>query len=187
MSRFQNQKPYVHYTKMDMISDTPLILSPNEVISYSKKNNYQIPGHATIYRRELVQKYGSYDATLHGCCDWYLNLQIALNHPIGYLPYFFSSGRINNQSYWSHSSNNRLIRNEMYSNLLNKIKSNSGFRKKILKSNVLIQFNSSFLKHCLLKPSTWPYLFPLLVRLPIWIYKQYTKKTLVQDKKIKVE
>lgn len=180
---FQNQKPYVHYTQIDIISNTPLILSPNELITIFRKNNFLIPGHATIYKRELVQKYGVYKEVLHSICDWYLNLNIALNHSIGYLPYFLSSWRIIPSSYSSGLMKNSNLRTQMFANLFTTIRQENTkeFNRLLKKSTFLIQLKTQFLFFCMTRPRTWPYLFPLLLQLPFRIFKKLSKKTILES------
>ncbi len=183
LSIFQNKKPYIHYTKMDKVSDIPMTLSPDELIVIFKKKNFQIAGHSTIYKRELFQHYGMYDESLHCLCDWYINLQIALNNSIGYIPEFFSSARIGNGSFMVNSMKNKWIRKQMYTKLLEKLKTDHDFNKKIKTSNALIQLKTPFLSFCFFRSSTWSYLFPLLLKLPLWIYKKYTRVIIINKPK----
>jgi len=92
----------------------PQIYSPKETVAIFRDTPFQILSFTTVYNRLLIQKYGGYQRELQSLADFHLNMQIALRHPIGYIPLPLGAARIVLNSYGESLRKNKKQRMKIY-------------------------------------------------------------------------
>lgn len=119
-----------------------------------------IPTHASLYRRDLLLKYGCLEDSLKHLCDWYLNCKIAMMHGIIYVPRSFGAFRVSLHSYserWRRSYRKKL---EIYQTLFLLLRQEpEALRKKFYRSGALGLIASDVFVYLMCHPSLWGY-FP---------------------------
>lgn len=154
---FEDQKPYRFTTIRVLPVRHAIVLSPQEVVTLSRTMDFVIGSNASLYRRDLLLRYGLYDASLKSLADVYLCYQIALRHPICYLPKPLSAYRYVAQCYGNQIRLNFKLRAALFSALLTKIwkKEDPLFKKRFYQSG-LLSFGGYFLLFFLaLRPAYW--------------------------------
>jgi glycosyltransferase involved in cell wall biosynthesis len=155
---FTDQKPYLFKkTSLDLGFESRVI-NPNELEQILWGKAFWIPSHATIYRTDLIKRYGKFDTKLKHLCDWFLNYQIAFRHPIGYIPKPFAAVRVVSQSYGATIRRDKKSQEEVFSYLLHLL-STSDLQNNFLKSGLLGQVGVSMIKYLATSPRDWRF-FP---------------------------
>ncbi len=159
-SFFMGEKPYTFFTKAISSEKRFSLIASSEIAHSYLHSPLWIPTHASLYRRELVLKYGCLDEGLKHLCDWYLNCQITMAHGIAYIPESFGAFRLSPHSYgakWNRSYRKKI---ELYRHLFTKLKQESVlFKTAMSKAGVLGLISSDVLLYLLLHLSLWKY-FP---------------------------
>lgn len=133
------------------------IIQPDQLMNLLKRTNFWIPSHSTIYRKELVLKYGRFNPFLGHLCDWYLNYQIALRHPLAYLPYPFGALRIVKDSYARSMRRKKKERNLCFQELLDCI-DRENLSPHFLKTGLLGQVGIQMIIYLSARPKYWKFL-----------------------------
>jgi hypothetical protein len=97
--RFLDQKPYQFERQSLFPFKTHKVMTPAEFVDICAKSSFYVPSQTTIYKRELLLRYGGFKAELKSLCDFYLNCQIALRHPTAFIPEPMGAYRIVNAGY----------------------------------------------------------------------------------------
>lgn len=121
----------------------PLMIAPDQIIKIFRKTKFWIPSHSTIYRTAVVKKYGGQNNKLFHHADWYLNLQIAFNEFIGYVPRGFCLMRIRQDSFSSINGRDKKIYKGLFSSLMIEMQ-NSDLKNEFKRSGVLTQLGWNF-------------------------------------------
>jgi hypothetical protein len=158
-SFFENNKPYL-YQRMKISNEKqPATLSAETVRKQYLHGPLWIPTHASLYRRDLLLKYGGLQDSLKHLCDWYLNCKIAALHGIGYIPTSFGAFRVSRTSYsaqWNRSYQKKIA---LYKQLFSMISQETPeFQKIFCKSGMLGLISSDVLLYGLFRPYLWKYL-----------------------------
>ncbi len=82
----------------------PMIFNSEQVVMLLRNTNFWVPGHTTIFKREVLDKYGSFNPKLGSRCDWYLVHRIALLEGIIYIPEALSVLYTHGESYSANAS-----------------------------------------------------------------------------------
>jgi glycosyltransferase involved in cell wall biosynthesis len=152
------------------------IFTRNESIKVFNSSSFWIPSHATIFKREYALLYNGYNRKLKHYSDWYLNIKIALNHGMAYVPEPIAAMRIHDSSY--SAKQNKCLADKMknFSELLNIVNNESyEFKNAFVKSAVISQLGSEIVLFLILKPKYWNYLFFVLIKKIKNFYKKLTK------------
>ncbi|HSX12808.1 MAG TPA: glycosyltransferase, partial [Chlamydiales bacterium] len=154
------------------IVDVPQVIVPEELPSLIRRSNFSIAGVTSIYRRDLMLKYGGYRESLKSACDGFLIHQIAFQHPIGYIPEPFAAVRVHSSSYSAGIMQLRKVRTKLFAELIQAV---CAEKKEVLasfkKSGVLLYFGKRFLLYLICRPRFWSFLPPI-------IFKQIVHKKL---------
>ncbi len=159
-SFFKDEKPYRFETMHLRKSRIPEKIINNSIADCFLRSSLWIPSHASLFRRKLVLLYGGFDDRLKSLCDWYLNIKIALNHGIVYLPNTFGAFRISNNSYSAIWGRRKKGRNELFDVLFDVLQRESEiYKHRFRHSGVLGLINSHIILYLLIRPALWGY-FP---------------------------
>lgn len=142
------------------------IYSSEEAVVLFQKTPFTVLSFTCVYNRHLLQKYGGYKSELKSLCDFYLNMQIALRHPIGYVPKPLAAARIVQNSYGDALRKNRKVRMNVYSRLFELVyrEEPPDFRIAFVKSRIL-SFGGLFIfYYVILNPKYWFCLPTLLLK-----------------------
>lgn len=162
---FEDQFPRKHERYKLLPIDAPLILSPSQSVALFQKSAFTIVS-ACVYNRRLLQKLGGFKAELKSLSDFYLNAQIALRHPIAYIPQPLYAGRIVQNSYGDRVRKNRNERKKVYAHLFDLVyrQEPADFRNAFVKAR-LLSFGGLFLFYFIfLNPKYWTVFPPLLLK-----------------------
>ncbi|MCB1084852.1 MAG: glycosyltransferase family 2 protein [Chlamydiia bacterium] len=96
------------------------LLLPKETAALFRNTTFFIHTNCTIYRKKPLFEYGGLNPKLKSLCDWYLSCQIALHHPIAYLPSLMAAFRLDEASY-SKSTKRASNNDEMFHALMEQI------------------------------------------------------------------
>ncbi|MBF8262510.1 MAG: glycosyltransferase [Parachlamydiales bacterium] len=156
---FTNEKPY-HFKRVSICHQKQATLIPSDSIKKQfLLTSLWIPTHASLYRRDLVVKYGCLNEGLKHLCDWYLNCKIALLHGIVYVPQSFGAFRVSTQSYSAKWNRLYLKKNMIYRCLFELLSQESAsFQKIFSRSGVLGLISSDVFFHLLFQISLWKYI-----------------------------
>ncbi len=160
---FQDKKPYQFRSISKEALSEQKIIYPDEFIKLSRTKNFHIASCACIYKKKIVMHYGGYRIQFKSLTDYYLNLQIALRHPIAYIPEELSAYRLSPNSYGASIRYNWKGRINLLNEIMRHIRKNEDdtFKKNIFKSGVL-SFNGYFMiLYIILHPAYWVH-FPLI-------------------------
>lgn len=172
---FPDQKPYVFEQISLSPSKIDQIFYPEQLVQVCAQSIFVIPSQTTIYKRDLVLQYGSYDASLKSIGDFYLNYQIALRHPVAHIPLPLGAYRMVSASYGRRFRFNFRQRSRLYLTLLDKIrKEDSLFQERLKKSGILGQTGLFMVLHLLFYPSFWKYFPPALKKW--WIRVKFQRE-----------
>jgi glycosyltransferase involved in cell wall biosynthesis len=147
--------------KQKMIQRTDRIfLEPTELIELFKKTNFWIPGHASIYRKDLIFKYQGLNLSLKHLSDWYLNHKIALKHGVVYIPEFLSSMRVNSTTFSSKINSNKKEKKKTLKALLNLLsfENDQKWIEQFKKAALLTQLGNDLFFFLVYRPKYWKYL-----------------------------
>lgn len=96
---FKDKKPY-EFTEVELFSTKVIqFFTPDQLANIYSNFRGSILSPATIYKKELVVKYGGYQADLGSLSDYYLNCQIAFRCNTIYVPEKFAANRFIPSSY----------------------------------------------------------------------------------------
>ncbi|NDC36593.1 MAG: glycosyltransferase [Proteobacteria bacterium] len=112
---FVSSTDEVHEGRMDW-STQPAYLSPAYLIA--KQVGGHIPGHASIYRREMIETAGGVLSELKWHCDWFLNHVIAARTGICFIPEKLAYLRINDTPSYSAGQHNWELQRPVIRSLL---------------------------------------------------------------------
>lgn len=131
-------------------------VAPAELIQVYRETNFWISG-ATIFRTDFAREYGGFLPSMEPMNDWFLFIQIALNHGIVYVPEMFYANRINRNSFSRILLSKR--RSKCFSALLNTVnRLNRDFRNAFRKAALLSFHGKHIILFLLLRPQFWFYL-----------------------------
>jgi glycosyltransferase involved in cell wall biosynthesis len=147
------------------IEDEIQIIKPDELPLVLRKSNFSIAGVTSIYRRDLMLKYGGFKPNLKSTCDGFLIYQIAFQHPVAYIPVPFAAVREHSSSYSAGILQSKTIREEIFKELLRSLYAEgeqlvNSFRS----SGVLLYFGKPFLLYLCRHVKHWHFLFSVLVK-----------------------
>jgi glycosyltransferase involved in cell wall biosynthesis len=158
-SFFEDIKPYSFSSMKICHAKEPSVFSSEQIQKQYLHGPLWIPTHASLYRRDLLLKYGCLQDSLKHLCDWYLNCKIAALHGIAYIPRSFGAFRVSRNSYsasWNRSYQKKIT---LYKELfLLLAKEPPAFQKIFCKSGMLGLISSDVLFYGLLRPYLWKYL-----------------------------
>lgn len=158
-SFFKDQKPYRFLKKRIAHDQTVVILLKNEIIKRFLYTPLWLPSHASLFRKEFVIKAGGFQPQLCHLSDWYLNLKIAFEHGIVYVPRSFGAFRITNQSYGSFLNRSILKKILIYKKLFTQLSLEPiNFREAFRKSGALGNISASVLLYLCFFPLLWKYI-----------------------------
>lgn len=142
------------------------IYSPDEAVALFRKTGFTVLSFTCIYNRLVLQKYGGYQPALKSLGDYYLNTQIALKYPIGYVPKTLAAARLVQNSYGDALRKNRVERMKIYARLFELVYQEEPpeFRKAFIKAR-LMSFGGLFLFYYIFwNPKYWFCLPSLLLK-----------------------
>ncbi len=154
---FEDKKP----VKYEIYNFLPLqnskIFGPEETVSYFRKSGFTLLSFTCVYKRSLLKKYGGYDTSLKSLADFYLNTQIALRHPIGYIPRPLAAARIVPNSYGEKFRKNHSEKKKIYDRLFQLVcvVESPEFRRSFLKARLLCFGGLSTLYYMVSNPKYW--------------------------------
>lgn len=158
-SFFKNIKPYKIEVNKLLSEKKAKIISKDDISEYFLNSTLWISSHASLFRRTLVIEYGGFNVILKSLCDWYLNVKIALNHGVIYLPKPFGAFRLLDTSYSSQLNRNMKTRNLLFDNLFKSLDLETlDYRIKFRDSGVLGLVHNQIVLYLLLRSSLWMYL-----------------------------
>lgn len=137
--------------------------SPKEVCHLFKTTKFWIPSHTSIFRGNLIKKYGGFRKELNLFLDFYLAHKIALVHGAAYIPRSFCAMRLHKNSYSMRTPKNRETQRKAAISLLHLINQDP-YRKEWKKSTILRFVIKSNLISVLVRPRFWKYFFPAFIR-----------------------
>ncbi|HSX37758.1 MAG TPA: glycosyltransferase [Chlamydiales bacterium] len=170
---FEDKFPRIHQIHQFFPLTAPQIYSPEETIALFRTTPFTVLSVTCVYNRHLLRKFGGYKAELKSLCDFYLNAQIALQNPIGYIPQPLAAARLVVNSYGDALRRNRKERKKIYSRLFELVykEEPADFRNAYVKAR-LMSFCGLFLFYYLLiNPKYW-FCFPSLL-LKNWRFNLY--------------
>lgn len=139
-------------------SDKTLILAPNESFELMRKKGFAIHSQASVFKTDLVIKFGM-DDNLISLADSFLNLQIANEAPIAYIPLTLGAFRMVKTSF-SHRHKKQLFkRNKAYLYMMKKIAKDKQFYKTLKKSGGLAIAGLFMIVFLIIHPKYWSF-FP---------------------------
>jgi len=176
--RFFDKKPY-QLEKIDLgLKKSSRVILPQEIEKILWKKPFWVPSHSTIYRTDLVRKYGGFDPKLKNLCDWFLNYQIAFNHPVGYIPEPFAAVRIVEQSYGIAIKRNKKERETAFTHLLQMIL-NSKEKALFLRSGILGQVGIAMVSFLAKRPIYWKFFpFAFKKKVQYWLNARFLRRRL---------
>lgn len=157
---FVDNKPYEFSQQFLLKQNKNKSFVPDETVNLLIKTKFWFPSHSSIFKKEIIEKYGPFKDEIQWFTDWYLNIKIAFEEPIGYIPNSFAALRIRKNSF----SGKRKGQLNVFRSLMNNIyEENSEIRQKFKKSGVLLQCGTLFLLYIVVCPRYWTFL-PSLIR-----------------------
>lgn len=168
-STFNDEKPYVFTEYSALGSSVPVVLEPVRILKLFQRG-FVVGSNVSLYRKDLLMKYGCYKRDMMALADFFLIAEISLNHPICYFPKTFGSYRYVKNSYGDRVRKDFKKRLELYGNFLNRVENHSDpdFKSRIIRSG-LLSFGGYFMVlFLIINPKYWRYLpkviFYVLVR-----------------------
>ncbi|HSX10432.1 MAG TPA: glycosyltransferase family 2 protein [Chlamydiales bacterium] len=158
----ENEESRVMHQYLGM-RDELQVIDPEQLVAIFRKSHFAIAGITSIYRRDLMLKYGGFQAGLKSACDGFLIHQIAFRHPIGYVPMPFAALRNHGSSYSAGISQARRVRVKVFDELMLAI-CREEVAESFKKSGMLLYFGKRFLLHLLCRPKYWFFLPPILAK-----------------------
>jgi len=157
---FEDCKPYQYEIYHFYQIDKPIILSPEQTIRLLRNSHFRIESNTCIYNTDLLKKYGCYKEALKSLCDHYLNYQIALRHPIAYVPEALSAHRIVKESYGTIVSKNKRAKIELYASFLRliSIEEDAAFKTAFKRANCLAKCGFFVIYFLFFNPKYWSFL-----------------------------
>jgi glycosyltransferase involved in cell wall biosynthesis len=157
-STFEDREPR-QYKRVNLYpSDQPQLFRPQQIEKLSRQTDFKLSSFAAIFRRDLIQKYGFFNVNLKSLADHYQCYQIALRHPVYYIPKPLGAFRIVPRSYGSRVRFNYRERMTIIDTLTSLIwkTEDPAFRKSFQKAGCLEQFGGYFLLlYLALRPWRW--------------------------------
>jgi len=158
-SMFKNIKPYFFWEFKVSHENHPTFISPIDMKNRILFTSLWIPTNASLYRRDLVLKYGCLDDSLKHLCDWFLNYKIALNHGILYVPHSFGACRLLPQSYGAKWSRSYWRKIEIYQKLFKVLSQEpASFQENFCQAGLLGLISADVLLYLFSHFSLWKYL-----------------------------
>ncbi|MBI5346641.1 MAG: glycosyltransferase [Chlamydiae bacterium] len=162
---FNNDNPFqVEFFPMGKNENR--VFSAKEIIDAFKYQDYWIPGHTTILKTNLAQKFGGLNEKFKHSSDWFLNTQIALTNGMGYLSEPLAAMRIHGVSYSAKAKENPKELDLTFLTILRSVDEDfdSEFRQSFIRSNVIHQLGLKMIKFLVFHPEHWYYLPQLFIR-----------------------
>jgi glycosyltransferase involved in cell wall biosynthesis len=142
-----------------------IIFDKKNIIKALRYENFWLPSHSTIIRRDIAIKYGGYTKRLNHFCDWFLNIKIVLMHGMGYLAEPLAAMRMHQNSYSAQKRKNTSEERKIFYKLLDIIEEEDKDLKSAFKnSGVINQLGMKNVVFLISKPNYWSYLVPILAR-----------------------
>lgn len=118
---------------------TPCKFTPKELLPLFQTTGFWIPGTSCIVKKELLEKYGSFDPKLENISDWFLFHEIALFEGVGYIPETLIAMRQHPETYTSRVKRDKTRRRATFRHLLKKLneKNNRERRHRFNRSTLL--------------------------------------------------
>ena len=137
-----------------------IFLSPSSLIKLCKNTHFWIPGHTTLYRKDLFVKHGGFQESFQHLSDWYLNHTIALQHGVIYLPEVLSVLRLRVGSFSQKLNVQKIKKIKILFNLFDFVSSKENQKIALLfkKSTLFARLGNDLFIFLLLKPKYWNYL-----------------------------
>lgn len=132
---------------------------PSDLCSLIKKTSFWIPSNSTIYKKSAVLKFNGFDPRLHHLCDWFLNYQIALRAPIGYIPKVFGAVRVLDNSFGAVNQRNRNKLKNTYAYVLYRLENEPDLHNIFLDTGLLGQLGIQMIEFLAFRPQNWKF-FP---------------------------
>jgi glycosyltransferase involved in cell wall biosynthesis len=139
------------------------IFTPDEVVSLASKSNFHVPSQVTLYHKDTLHHY-RYNSNFKSLADFYLNFQIALRYPVGYIPSYFGAYRVVQKSYGNQIRRQMKTRMKLYSYWIERVKKveDPMFRRHFTKA-ALFSFGGYFmLFYLFFHPKHWR-MFPRMI------------------------
>jgi glycosyltransferase involved in cell wall biosynthesis len=154
------------------VKEETQIIYPEELASLFRKSHFSIAGVTSIFRRDLMLKYGGYQPNLKSACDGFLIHQIAFRHPIGYIPEPFAAVRVHSSSYSARVNQAKKTRRKVFAELMQSLnREELSVIDLFKKSGMLLYFGKPFVFFLFCHPKYWKFL-------PAIIGKQIAHKKL---------
>lgn len=138
------------------------VYTPETVRSLFRTTHLVIPTHATIYRKSAVIRAGGFIPELRNLCDWFLNIQCALDGGMAYIPSIFAAMRMLPGSYGSSVNANRALRAQVLSHLFRILDKpeNETLKHEFKNCYLFSHFDYRFFVDFLFDPKRWPLTLP---------------------------
>lgn len=159
---FADRRPYFFKEISILDHPEPMVLKPEEMVALSRTKCFHIPSQSSIYRKDLLLKFGGYREELKGYSDFYLNFQIASRYPIAFVPKIWSAFRLVPRSFGR--SLRFMERWDLCAKLLKAIESEEKeIQLKWFESGILAYGGIVFIAYLAQHVKYWKYL-PLLLK-----------------------
>jgi len=157
---FQDKKPYEFIPYKLHACKNSVIFQPDEFVELLRNTNFLIPGNTCVYKKKFIFLHGSYNPKLLCLSDYYLNTQIALHHPVGYVPEVAGGCRIVTNSYGQAFRFDWKKRFKLLGDLLHVLtkEAEPKFRKAFIRSGYLSLNGYFMVLFLLFHPRYWRYL-----------------------------
>lgn len=157
--RFIDQKPYQFERQFMLPFEKYKMMTPSEFVNICAQSSFYIPSQTTIYRRELILRYGSLKPELQSLCDFYLNCQMALRHPIVYIPESMGAYRVVDAGYARAMRFQLRQREKMCNTLMRFVEGEEKeFQEALKKSGILAHAGIYMIAFLTWHPKYWGYL-----------------------------
>lgn len=157
MATFENRLPYRFHRSRALPVEREVLLDPKLMIKLCRSLDFVIKSNAALYRKDLLIRYGLYEQNLKSLADFYLCYQIALRHPIVYIPELFSAYRLMPHSYGNRIRFDFRARSSLFSTLLQRIwkEEDRNFRRDFNRAGVMSFGGYFYLLFLALRPNLW--------------------------------
>ncbi len=101
---FSDGATYVEKNKTTVVhplglSSTQVFWNRDDFVKVMKRHRFHMNSNTIMYRRKILVRYGGYNPEFHEFADWFINLSIALNAGVGYIPKNFVATRSHFDAY----------------------------------------------------------------------------------------
>lgn len=128
-----------------------------QALELFQTSKFQIPGHTTVMRKQVIERLGGFRPELGFLCDWFLLHSAALHFGFVYVPDVLAAMRMHPNAY---SAKAQKKKNEVYNSLFKHLASEKELRSRFLDSTLLQPMIKSLLPKIILDPRRWELLLP---------------------------